>query len=372
MRRAIFNAGEKAPQNIRIILSNGAIEERDGQFNLLKTIQTVPLSLGHIFNLDIDQNESDEFIVLTKDRNQLLIADEDFSNPILTNIEDTDAIYRASLILNRNEHPRLFISGINDSYIFLYQKNYLYYLRYPLYLSIFLGLLLILMALQKIQKYQSERKYAAEKKVAELQILAINNQLNPHFTFNILNSIGNLFQQQDSEKADYIFGKYSKLLSKTILNSDKIRTTIGEEIEYVKNYLDLEKFRLSNTLKYEILRCESVDSGMLIPKMLIYTFVENAIKHGIRHLSGEGIIKIQISRNEEDYTILISDNGIGREMAGKTAVFSTGKGLKILDQILDLYQNLAAIKITYSLRDLYDSQNNPSGTEVIINVPLSK
>jgi sensor histidine kinase YesM len=227
-------------------------------------------------------------------------------------------------------------------------------------------------AIQKIQRYQTEQKYAAEKKVAELQILAINNQLNPHFTFNILNSIGNLFRQQDTEKADYIFGKYSKLLSKTILNSDNIRTTIGEEIEYVKNYLDLEKFRLSNDLKYDVLMAATVNSGTLIPKMLIYTFIENAIKHGIRHLSGQGTLNIKISQNNNDYEIRITDNGIGREMAKKTAIFSTGKGLKILDQILDLYQNLEGIKITYSLQDMYDSQNNPSGTEAIINVPISK
>jgi len=71
--------------------------------------------------------------------------------------------------------------------------------------------------LQKAQKYRAERKFIAEKKIAKLQIKSIKNQTDLHFTLNIINSIGSLFAKQDTEKANYVFGKYSKLLRQKLL-----------------------------------------------------------------------------------------------------------------------------------------------------------
>jgi len=104
--------------------------------------------------------------------------------------------------------------------------------------------------------------------------------------------------------------------------------------------------------------------------MLIYTFVENAIKHGIRHLEGKGELVITAESLNKTYTLTISDNGIGRSKAKDYSKFSTGKGLSILDQILDLYFKIEGVRINYEIIDILDDIDKPKGTKVIIKVPI--
>ena len=212
-------------------------------------------------------------------------------------------------------------------------------------------------------------KYNAEREIAELQLKAIKNQVDPHFTLNILNSIGSLFYKQDKDKADYVFGKYSKLLLSTILNSDKIVTTLSDELDYVGNYLELEKFRNADRFNWKIDLDENINTDIKIPKMLIHTFVENAIKHGLKHKEGKGELIILANKNSREYHINVRDNGIGRKQSKNLKHKSTGKGLNILNQILDLYCSLMKVRITYNIKDLVDENENASGTEVSIKIP---
>ncbi len=97
---------------------------------------------------------------------------------------------------------------------------------------------------------------------------SIKNQMDPHFTLNIINAIGSLFYKRDNKRADYVFGKYSKLLRTMVTNSDKIITTLSEELEYVKDFLDLELFRYDNKFIYEVKIEEGVNLNLDIPKTL--------------------------------------------------------------------------------------------------------
>ncbi|MDO8549319.1 MAG: hypothetical protein Q7S39_04085 [Ignavibacteria bacterium] len=160
-------------------------------------------------------------------------------------------------------------------------------------------------------------------------------------------------------------------MRQTVLNSDKIITTLSDELEYVGNYLELEKFRNGSKFCWEINLAEDIETNINIPKMLIHTFAENAIKHGLKHLEGNGKIIISIGKNLKEYEILISDNGIGRQEAKKIEFESTGKGLGILNQILDLYYDLMKIRITYVIKDIIDGKENSSGTEVLIKIPVN-
>jgi len=188
---------------------------------------------------------------------------------------------------------------------------------------------------------------------------------------NLINSIGTLFYNQDQKKASSVFDKYSKLLRNTIINSENIEITIKNELEFVRNYLDLEKFRYADRFDYNVKVEDNVDDGFLIPKMLIHTFVENSIKHGLRHLDRGGMLEIIITRNYEGIHIRIIDNGVGRDEAKKFDVYSTTKGLKIIDQILNAYQEIKQVKIDYSITDLFH-ESRPAGTKVEINITQVK
>lgn len=111
--------------------------------------------------------------------------------------------------------------------------------------------------------------------------------------------------------------------------------SLKKEIEYVKNYMDLEKFRYDDKFNYNIEIDKETDTQVEIPKMLIHTFVENAIKHGIKHKEGKGFISISVKPYKKNFQIQIEDDGVGRAKAKGYSKLSTGQGIKILDDMLN-------------------------------------
>jgi len=308
-----------------------------------------------------------------EDEQKLFITRNDFSYPVTINlINDLKSGIYHSVIRRGNEKPQLYIQCGSHSFIFEYFKNPLHPFKYFIWAGIYGGVFLFLFLLQKVQQVRARHKYETEKKIAELQLKSIKSQTDPHFTLNLINSIGALFNRKDSEKASYIFGKYARLLKLTILSSDNIAIPIKEEIENVENYLYLEKFRYDGKFDYEFNLADGADTSIEIPKMLIHTFAENAIKHGIKHLKGKGNIKISIGYDKKFFYIQIEDNGVGRAKAAEYSGLSTGKGLKILGDMMKLYYELKKVKITFEITDLFDNFNNPKGTLVKITIPVEK
>lgn len=358
--------------SLYLIEANGAISTVDTTLTvtpftqLMSPINTKPLSL------DLDNDGQKEHLFVGKFAQSLIITRNDFSFPLELAWPQQGRWIGCQLFKNGSKPPTLIITTEKWRYSYQYALNTLYYLKYPSYLAIFIVLYALIYFIQKAQRQFVERRFAAEKHIAELQLKAIKNQIDPHFTLNIINSIGSLFYKNDSEMANYVFGKYSTLLRATILGSENIITTIQAEIEYVETYLELEKFRLQNRFEYVITIEKNVKLDYKIPKMLIHTFVENAIKHGLRHKKAHGVLKIEMVAAQQHYTIKISDNGVGRQKGSESAVNSTRKGLGILQQILETYFTLTKIKIDYTIIDLKDDKAHLDGTAVIINVPLLK
>ncbi|MCK4663591.1 MAG: histidine kinase [Bacteroidales bacterium] len=366
---SLISINEKGIQKLFLMYSNGRVQQINNKLQTVKNKFIEGIYFGHPFTIDADNDGENEFLFWGKDKQNLIITRSNFSNPVKIKMPN-NSLESYSIILRGNEKPQIFFQCDNYRYLFEYFKNPLYYFKYLIYIGIYASVLLFILMLNKIQKHRIEQKYETEKKIAELQMKSIKNQTDPHFTLNIINSIGSLYQKRDIKRANYVFGKYAKMLRYTLLSSDNILHTLSHELEYVENYLLLEKFRLDNKFDFNIDIKKDIDTDFKIPKMLIHTFVENAIKHGLKHLKSNGKLEIIINKNENKYVINIKDNGIGRKKAKELSVFSTGRGMKILDQIIELYYNLQNIKINYEITDLYDNFNNPKGTEVLIEVSL--
>lgn len=354
-----------------IIRTNGHIEKLNSDFKVIDRFRIPPLNGTRPVQVDINGDHQDELAFENRNRDKLIITRNDFSHSVSTSCPGFEGISSTSIKLNGNAPPEFVVASHTEELTLLYRFNYLYYLKYPLYAGIYVIVLLLILLIEKAQKHRAELKYETERSIAELQLKSIKNQLDPHFTLNILNSIGGLFYKQDHEKADYVFGKYSKLLRSMILNSDKIVTTLSGELDYVQNYLELEEFRNGNSFCWKMDIPEYINGDIKIPKMLVHTFVENAIKHGLRHRAENGELYIGITNHSDDYNITIRDNGIGRKQAKQIEFKNTGKGLGILDQILDLYYSLMRTRITYHIVDMTDPNGNPSGTEVQIKIPVN-
>ena len=218
------------------------------------------------------------------------------------------------------------------------------------------------------QKRILERRYQSSQKIAELQIKSLHNQLDPHFTLNLLNSIGSLFAAQKTEEANYYFGKYAKLLREMVLTSDRIDISLQDELDYCKTYLQLEQIRLNNAFDFSFDIDEKANTKIIIPRLLTHTFIENAVKHGIRHLDGrKGKITIKVEMTKR-LKITIEDNGIGRQKSKTYSSMSTGKGLEIIDETIKHYNSIKNVGIKYTVIDIYNENQEPLGTKVQIEM----
>jgi LytS/YehU family sensor histidine kinase len=231
-------------------------------------------------------------------------------------------------------------------------------------------LFLFITLLSQIQMYRLRINQKTEQEMTSLQMKAIKNQIDPHFTFNVLNAIGSLYANEtDRNRADYIFGKYAKMIRQTVVTSDQIIVTLAEELDFIRNYLDIERFRCDDSFDYSVIVDDDEYMDIRIPRMLILTFVENAVKYGIRSRNNMGNIKIDISRSKKNLTVVVENSGPGPETLTNNAQ-ATGRGLVILNELIELYFRLEKVKIRYRLGNMYGGNNIITGTSAVITIPV--
>ena len=205
------------------------------------------------------------------------------------------------------------------------------------------------------------RNASRRQQLYELQLQSLKNQIDPHFTFNLLGSIKLLMMKQEFAKAEEQFDLFIKMLRRSVMNAEKISNDIVDELELADQYLKLESERLNGRFQYQIEN--HLTEAIQVPKLLIQTHLENAVKHGVYHLEDrKGLIKVLVTKHQNSYSIIITDNGVGRAAAAKKKTRSTGKGVKITFELCDLYQKYYKCKVRQTIEDL-----NP-GTKVIIEI----
>jgi LytS/YehU family sensor histidine kinase len=157
-------------------------------------------------------------------------------------------------------------------------------------------------------------------------------------------------------------------------NSKQNFIPLSTEIETLKRYLELEKMRFDNSFTFKI----SIDKNMLtneinVPPMLIQPYLENAIWHGLAPKKSDGILVIDFENTADNYLkCSIEDNGIGRVNAAEIAKKRknhTSTGLKNIEERLELINMITNSKTEVEIVDLYDENNNPIGTKVVIKIP---
>ncbi|MCV9388881.1 sensor histidine kinase [Reichenbachiella ulvae] len=159
---------------------------------------------------------------------------------------------------------------------------------------------------------ESARKNKIEKlttqtALKDAELIALKAQINPHFLFNSLNNIRALILQ-DQMKARDMVTNLSDILRYSIEFSKREKVTIAEEIDILKNYLDLESIQYDGRLNYQV-KADENTLNCIIPPMVIQTLAENAVKHGISQLKEGGEITIEVTKSDEDLEIRIANTG---------------------------------------------------------------
>ena len=240
-----------------------------------------------------------------------------------------------------------------------------------------LVVVIVLAALLYLQQRSNKRKQKTvlekvltEKRITELEMQALKAQINPHFIFNCLNSIKGFVYDKDYIEADKYLDKFADLMRSTIDNSDASIISLNEEINYLDNYLQLEKLRFEDKFYYNITVEPGVDKAcVFVPAMLLQPYVENAIRHGMRYLENKkGLINIT-AKTDNDYLICsIADNGIGRE---KAAEFKSRMNIEYQSKGMSISKRRAALyNIELTIIDKKDATGNATGTTIIVKIPL--
>ena len=199
-----------------------------------------------------------------------------------------------------------------------------------------------------------------------LKMQTVRNRLSPHFFFNVLSGIS-----AESDLPDQIKKNLTTLMMlcrKSIDHIEQTAVPVCDEIELVKGYIELQRWRVPEPFKITWDIEEATDLNHLIPAMVIQIPVENAIKHALLPLTGEKLLRIKIGKYKSGLKIIIEDNGLGYQQSANRAA-GTGTGLKILYQTIYLLNNLNTEKIKFSISDKIKWAESSTGTIVEVKVP---
>ncbi|MDA3944258.1 MAG: histidine kinase [Bacteroidetes bacterium] len=352
----------------RLIITNGkALFQFDIHGNQIRKIDLKNIGHTEIFTVDALGSAVEEYVINTG--SGIYLADHDLKHPIFVPLpQPLYAPIRVSVISKTKDSGLLSINNNASYYELRYSKNPLYFWRHPIWFAVYLSVVLLLWLTQLLQKKQSLQKYEAERQLMAFRFRALKNQVDPHFTLNALNSIAQMQEQGQQENAGKFLVKFSRMIHRTLENSDKIETTLEEELDFVRDYLDVQQMRFRNAFSYEIRLEDEALNELPVPRHLVHTFVENALKHGLRSLENPGKLMIHTYRKQNQVIIEVDDNGIGREQASKNTSLSTGKGLTILDELIMLFKQLKNNNISYQILDKKTDSGKSAGTKIRIEL----
>ena len=201
------------------------------------------------------------------------------------------------------------------------------------------------------------------KYLREYEIKALHSQINPHFLYNTLDTIIWMAEFEDNEKVISITKSLANYFRLSLSNGHE-KIPLKDEIMHTKEYLFIQKQRYEDKLSYFFnIEDESLLS-IEVPKIIIQPIVENSIYHGIKNLSGNGIITIDVYRENSTVNISVKDNGIGFEKAKQFKKSKTGGvGFQNVDKRIKFYYGK-----NYGVFINKDSKTE--GAEVIIKIPF--
>ena len=202
-----------------------------------------------------------------------------------------------------------------------------------------------------------------ERLLLHARMEALQNQMNPHFLFNTLNSISSLVRF-DPDTARELISKLATILRRLLSSADSF-VPLREELEFIDNYLDIEVVRFGREKLKVVKDLDPASLDVMVPSMLLQPLVENSIKHGLSPLLEGGSIYLRSRLSDSRLVIEVEDNGVGMGATQPNdAVNFRGAGIgmaNISERLQMLYGNTARMTI---------DSGEGKGTLVRIRLPL--
>src|SRR6266699_6877402 len=203
-----------------------------------------------------------------------------------------------------------------------------------------------------------------ERLLLQARMTALQNQINPHFLFNTLNSVSSLVRVAPDTARELII-KLAAILRRLLHSSDAF-IPLQDEITFIDNYLDIEVVRFGRDKLKVVKELEPASLDVMVPSMLLQPLVENSIKHGLSSKIDGGSIYLRSQISNEHVTIEVEDDGVGMAsvqlLARPTGLGEGGIGMaNVAERLKVLYGDTARMTI--------DSRNG-TGTLVRLRLPV--
>ncbi|NRD23368.1 histidine kinase [Winogradskyella litoriviva] len=230
------------------------------------------------------------------------------------------------------------------------------------------GLVLLLITGYLMFKYIKQQRLANNL----LALKSLRSQMNPHFIFNALNSVNTFIATNDERTANKYLTDFSKLMRAVLENSEEDFIPLKKEIELLNLYTKLEHFRFQDKFDYSIDVDETIDvEEFQIPPMLLQPYIENAVWHGLRYKTEKGHLNINIQpKTKSEITIIISDDGIGRERSKALKTDhqkkQNSKGMNNIKKRVAILNEMYKDKVDVTIADFQDLED--AGTKVVVTL----
>jgi sensor histidine kinase YesM len=223
-----------------------------------------------------------------------------------------------------------------------------------------------------------EKEIEMQALYTDAQLRALQNQVNPHFLFNTLNTGAQLAMMENADKTCYFIEQVADFFRYNIQQQERM-VSIDEELGLVDNFVYIMKVRFGNRLEFT----KEIPDGTFpqqIPSMTLQPLVENCIKHGLKNTKGKVTLKVEI---EDKYIVIsVNDNGEGMPEKTREAVFKAvaSETTRLPQDVLDdnsthngtgLISVFLRLQLQFHRYDLFDitGGDNGEGTKFIIKVP---
>ena len=277
------------------------------------------------------------------------------------------------LYLNQTLVIQSILSTFSPIYLFADRMNIVQILPYSLFTNIVLLSIFITLIIIIVFQSNTIHKLTNRSKKIEQQLLL--SQMNPHFVFNSLTAIQSYIFRNDPHQAGKYLSSFAKLVRLILENSRLDKISIEQELKTLRLYFDLQLLRFEGKFDYTLDVDENLDiDSTTIPPMLAQPFIENAIEHGIIHLSEKGLIIVRFIQEGDSIVLEVEDNGIGIEKSRLIQMSSgkdyTSRATEITNMRLRNIKRTSKTNITLKITDLSKFDIDKQGTLVRFNIPL--
>jgi two-component system, LytTR family, sensor histidine kinase AlgZ len=261
----------------------------------------------------------------------------------------------AILVTSRIHLQRFLIDGYTYQRMHFYSTFYIVeVIVITLFITIFVSMLRF--AADWFELAAKQKEIENERLLAELNFLKA--QINPHFLFNTLNNLYYLAYTQSPNTTEVI-AKLSQMMRYMIYDSNYLQVPLTKEIEYMRNYISLERLRLNDQIPITFSTQGNVE-GVLIAPLIFITFLENAFKHGVSNNDKNAFVKIDMQLEGKQCIYTVENSKLASTKPESEE--KSGIGLQNLKRRLDL---------SYPDRYILKTEDKPDRYFVQLNITLS-